>query len=57
MLWELQLGHNLVVQGYMYKANKKFQDILYFTLDTSQSFQLPPPYLLVSIIAYSKKYL
>ena len=39
----------------MYEANKQFQGFLFFTLDTSQSFQLPPPHLLVSFIAYPQK--
>ena len=39
----------------MYEANKQFQGFLFFTLDTSQSFQLPSPHLLVSFIAYPKK--
>ena len=41
----------------MYKANEKFHCFSFFTLDTSLSFHLPPPHLLVSSIAYPKKYL
>ena len=36
----------------MYEANEKFQRFSFFTLDTSQSFQFPPPHLLVSFITY-----
>ena len=37
------------------KANKKLQHFLLFTVDTSLSFQFPPPHLLVSLIANPQK--
>ena len=45
------LGYSLVVYPTCTRQTKKFQRLLFFTLETSQCFQLPSLHLLVSFIA------
>ena len=52
---EIQTPPKMELMSQEISCMKNFNVFLFFSLDNSQSFQLPSPHLLVSFIAYPRK--